>query len=180
MAYPDDLLSEGEEVIVNKHPHWKMLIFPLLVFVIVVGGGIYLAVLASDLSWQSIARIVIVVAAVVLICWLVLAPFVRWRTTHFIVTTDRVMAREGVLNRTGIDIPLFRINSVQFKHGIVDRMYGCGTLLVESASDEPLEFDDIPEVEWVHTVLYREVTDALESREQPRHQEPGPYQEDWS
>jgi uncharacterized membrane protein YdbT with pleckstrin-like domain len=165
VAYPDDLLSEGEEVIEHGHPHPKMLFWPVVVFVIVVGGGAYLAVLAGGLSFSGIARIVIAAVAVVLLAWLCLGPFIRWRTTHFIVTTDRVMAREGVLKRTGIDIPLFRINSVQFRHGIVDRLFGCGTLLIESASDEPLEFDDIPQVERVHTALYREVTNATEEHD---------------
>lgn len=159
MAYPDDLLSEGERVVIHKHPHWKMLFFPFLVFLIVVGGGVYLAILLSDQSWYLVAWIVLAALGVVLISWLFLAPLMRWRTTHFIVTTDRVMAREGVLNRTGLDIPLSRINSVQFKHGLVDRIFGCGTLLIESASDEPLAFDDIPKVEYVHTMLYREVND---------------------
>ena len=54
------------------------------------------------------------------------------------------MAREGVFKRTGLDIPLARINSVRFEHSLLDRVLGCGTLIIESASDEPLEFDDIP------------------------------------
>jgi uncharacterized membrane protein YdbT with pleckstrin-like domain len=76
-----------------------------------------------------------------------------------VITTHRVMSREGVFTRTGIDIPMSRVNSVQFRHGVVDRMLGCGTLVIESASDEPLEFDDIPQIERVHSLLYREVND---------------------
>ena len=159
MAYPDDLLTDGEEVIVHKHPHWKMLILPVLIFLIVVGAGSYLAALIADLSWHSAGWIALAALGVGLIVWLTLAPLIRWRTTHFIVTTDRVMVREGVLNRTGLDIPLARINSVQFRHGPIDRMFGCGTLVIESASDDPLEFDDIPQVEYVQTLLYREVSD---------------------
>lgn len=159
MAYPDDLLTEDEEVIVHEHPHWKMLIRPALIFLIMVGVGAYLAALVADQSWHSVGWIALTVVVVVLIVWLTLAPLIRWRTTHFIVTTDRVMAREGVLNRTGLDIPLSRINSVQFRHGLIDRMFGCGTLIIESASDDALEFDDIPHVEYVHTLLYREVND---------------------
>ncbi|MCP2169984.1 PH domain-containing protein [Goodfellowiella coeruleoviolacea] len=159
MAYPDDLLSEGEYVVIHKHPHWKMLIFPVLVFLITVGAGAYLAALVAEQSWNTIAWGVIGVIAAVLIIWLVLTPLVRWRTTHFIVTSDRVMSREGVLNRVGLDIPLSRINSVRFEHGLLDRIVGCGTLIIESAADEPLQFDDIPQVERVHSLLYREVND---------------------
>ncbi len=82
---------------------------------------------------------------------------IRWRTTHFVVTTRRVLVREGVLTRHGMDIPMSRINSVRFRHNIIERMLGCGTLIIESASDEPLEFDDIPQVERVYTLLYQEV-----------------------
>jgi membrane protein YdbS with pleckstrin-like domain len=159
MAYPDNLLTEGEQVVLHKHPHWKMLILPVLVFLVAVGAGAFLAALAGKQPWHLAAWIAILVVAVVLIVWLTLNPLLRWKTTHFIVTTDRVMAREGVLNRTGLDIPLSRINSVRFEHGIIDRMWGCGTLIIESASDEPLDFDDIPDVEYVHSLLYREVND---------------------
>jgi uncharacterized membrane protein YdbT with pleckstrin-like domain len=159
MAYPDDLLSSGEHVVIHKHPHWKMLIFPVFWLLVVVALGTYLAGLVGDLSWATIAWIVLAVVGAVLILWLTLAPVVRWRTTHFIITSDRVMYREGVFKRTGLDIPLARVNSVRFEHSLVDRVLGCGTLIIESASDEPLEFDDIPSVEKVHTMLYREVND---------------------
>lgn len=159
MAYPENLLSDGEHVVLHKHPHWKMLVWPVILFLVVVGVCSYLAALADGLAWRGIAQIVLLVVGVVLVVWLTIAPLLRWRTTHFIVTTDRVMSREGILNRNGLDIPLSRINSVQFRHGIVDRLFGCGTLVIESASEEPLEFDDIPGVEKVHTLLYREIND---------------------
>jgi membrane protein YdbS with pleckstrin-like domain len=159
VAYPDDLLSDGERVVLHKHPHWKMLLLPYLALVVVLGLGIWGAILVQDLSWAAVAWIIIGALALALVIWLFFVPFVRWRTTHFIVTTDRVMAREGVINRTGIDIPLSRISSVRFEHGLIDRIVGCGTLIIESSSQEPLEFDDIPRVERVHTLLYREVND---------------------
>jgi uncharacterized membrane protein YdbT with pleckstrin-like domain len=77
------------------------------------------------------------------------------------------MYREGVFKRTGLDIPLARVNSVRFEHSLMDRLLGCGTLIIESASDEPLEFDDIPSVEKVHTMLYREVNDNPEDDYRP-------------
>ncbi|WP_433265378.1 PH domain-containing protein [Actinosynnema sp. CS-041913] len=167
MAYPDDLLSPSEHVVIHKHPHWKMLLLPVLVFLLAAGGGAYLAALVSDASWASVAWIAIAVVASVLVAWLTLTPVVRWRTTHFIVTSDRVMYREGVLKRTGLDIPLTRINSVRFEHSLLDRVLGCGTLIIESASDEPLEFDDIPGVEKVHSLLYREINDNPDDDFQP-------------
>jgi uncharacterized membrane protein YdbT with pleckstrin-like domain len=168
MAYPDDLLSSGEHVVIHKHPHWKMLIFPVFWLLVVVALGTYLAGLVVDQSWANIAWIALAVIGVVLILWLTIAPVMRWRTTHFIITSDRVMYREGVFKRTGLDIPLARVNSVRFEHSLVDRVLGCGTLIIESASDEPLEFDDIPSVEKVHTMLYREVNDNPDDDFHPR------------
>jgi membrane protein YdbS with pleckstrin-like domain len=178
VAYPEDLLSDGERVVIHKHPHWKMLLLPYIVLIITLGAAVWLTILAQDLSWSMIAMIAIGAVALILIVWLFLVPFVRWRTTHFIVTTDRVMAREGVIKRTGIDIPLSRISSVRFEHGLIDRIVGCGTLIIESASEEPLEFDDIPQVEKVHSLLYREINDNPDDdfAVQERYQQQPPVQ----
>ncbi|MFC5992797.1 PH domain-containing protein [Pseudonocardia hispaniensis] len=159
MAYPDDLLVDGERVVLHKHPHWKMLVLPVLVFLVTVGVAAYLAALVRNQSWASIAWIALAAVGVLIVLWFTALPFVRWRTTHFVVTTHRVLVREGVLSRQGIDIPMSRINSVQFRHTLVERLLRCGTLVIESASDEPLEFDDVPDVERVHATLYHEVVD---------------------
>jgi membrane protein YdbS with pleckstrin-like domain len=122
-------------------------------------------------DWDQMAKnIVMVVLGVIwliLIGWLTLWPLWSWRTTHFVITDRRVMFRHGVMTRSGIDIPLARINSVEFRHGLLDRMVRTGTLIVESASQDPLEFHDIPRVEQVHSLLYHEVFDTLGSEESP-------------
>ncbi|MHA6792874.1 PH domain-containing protein [Pseudonocardia bannensis] len=160
MAYPDDLLVEGEEVVIHRHPHWKMLVLPVLAFLVTIGLAVYAAALIRNLSWAGYGWIGLAVVATVIIVWLTVTPLVRWRTTHFVLTTHRVLVREGVLSRQGLDIPVSRINSVQFRHTIVERLLGCGTLVIESASDEPLEFDDVPGVEKVYAMLYNEVADS--------------------
>ncbi|MEJ2854602.1 MULTISPECIES: PH domain-containing protein [unclassified Saccharothrix] len=164
MAYPDDLLSPSEHVVLHKHPHWKTLVVPVLALVVVVAAAVALAVLTD---WGQVAWLVVGVVAAAVVVWLTLVPVVRWRTTHFIVTSDRVMYREGVLKRTGLDIPHDRISSVRFQQSLPDRVLGCGTLIVESSSDEPLEFDDIPGVEKVHSLLYREINSNPDDDFQP-------------
>ncbi len=159
MAYPDDLLVPGEQIVMHKHPHWKMLVGPVVVLLLVVGSGTFVAALVSAQSWAQWAWLALGVVGIGLVGWLTVTPVLRWRTTHFVVTTRRVLVREGVLARHGIDIPMSRINSVQFRHSVIERLLGCGTLIIESASDEPLEFDDVPGVERVHALLYNEVAD---------------------
>lgn len=160
VAYPDDLLVEGEQVVVHKHPHWRMVVVPVLALLLVVGLGSFVAALVRNQTWAHWAWLALAVIGFGLVVRFTVVPVVRWRTTHFVVTTRRVLVREGVLSRQGIDIPLRRINSVQFRHTIFERILGSGTLIIESASDEPLEFDDVPGVEKVHALLYDESADA--------------------
>jgi uncharacterized membrane protein YdbT with pleckstrin-like domain len=114
---------------------------------------------AGSQTWAPWARLVLLVVGLVLVLRFTVAPVIRWRTTHFVVTTRRVLVREGLFTRRGMDIPMSRINSVEFRHTLFERMLGVGTLIVESASDEPLEFHDVPGVEKVHALLYQEVAD---------------------
>lgn len=153
MPYPDDLLAEDERVLLHKHPHWKMLVLPVLAFLLIAALCGYVGALIAGQTWQFSGWVTLAVVGVVGAVWLTLVPLLRWQTTHFVLTTHRVLVREGILSRSGIDIPIRRINSVQFRHTLVERMLGCGTLTIESASDEPLEFDDIPDVERVHSLL---------------------------
>lgn len=163
MAYPDDLLVEGEQVVLHKHPHWKKVVLPVLALLLVVGLSSYLAAVIAAQAWAGWGWIVLGALALVLVGWLTVIPVIRWRTTHFVVTTRRVLVREGVLTRQGIDIPMRRINSVQFQHNIIERMLGCGTLLIESASQEELKFGDIPQVERVHAALNRGMAHGQEA-----------------
>ncbi|WP_062464289.1 PH domain-containing protein [Demequina soli] len=171
MAYPRNLLAPDEDVVVDAHPHWKALVGPVIV------SALSIALVSLVLWWVASADmnatleaglwIAAAVVAVVLIAWLAVSPFIRWSTTHFVITDRRVIFRTGVLTKTGIDIPLARINTVQFRHGLVDRMFKTGTLIIESASDDPLEFDDIPNVEKVHALLYDEVFESIEGDDEP-------------
>lgn len=163
MPYPEDLLRGDERVVVHKHPHWKMLVLPVVALLLIVGLGSYAAALVDGASWQLYGWIGLAVLGGAGVVWFTVTPLLRWRTTHFVLTTRRVLVREGILSRSGIDIPINRINTVQFRHSLIDRVLGCGTLIIESASDEPLEFDDIPQVETVHSLLYYEVNPAPES-----------------
>ena len=127
--------------------------------------------MVNGTTWDPTAKRVVfwVIGAIwlVLLGWLTAWPFLNWLTTHFVITDRRVMFRHGVLSRSGIDIPLARINSVEFRHRLIDRILRTGTLIVESASQDPLEFFDIPRVEQVHALLYHEVFDTLGSEESP-------------
>jgi uncharacterized membrane protein YdbT with pleckstrin-like domain len=165
VGYPDNVLADDEQVVVHHHPHWKRLVCPVLVLLVVTAVATFIAAVVEQTTWDQTAKNVIagVIGAIWLVGvgWLTLWPFFNWLTTHFVITDRRVMFRHGLLTRTGIDIPLARINSVEFRHVLIDRMMRTGTLIIESASQAPLEFHNVPRVEQVHSLLYHEVFDTL-------------------
>lgn len=149
MAFPKKLLSEGEDVVLELHPHWKVLVVPVLELLVALAVTGYL--LAQDWWpwWITVVVAVLVVGA------LFGLPFLRWRTTLFVITTKRVVTREGLLTRNGRDIPLNRVNDVSFSHNLLERVLRCGTLTVESAGERgQVVLTDIPRVAEVQHKLY--------------------------
>ncbi|OZC83186.1 hypothetical protein CH274_05645 [Rhodococcus sp. 06-418-5] len=172
MGYPQDALADEEELLLHHHPHWKMLVLPSVTFVLVTGlAGVGLGVASARLesTAANVAMIATAVLWVAIVVWRCLVPLISWKCTHFIVTDRRVLIRQGVLTHSGIDIPMSRISNVQFRHGLLDRMLRTGTLIIASASDDPLEFDDIPHVQRVHSLLYQQVFDSMEYRRESVH-----------
>jgi uncharacterized membrane protein YdbT with pleckstrin-like domain len=152
VPYPDKLLAADEEVVLHLHPHWRKLVRPVLVFLIAsAAGGFgagYLSVPAARWAVAGLAAVAVLVFTV----W----PVLRWASTHFILTTHRVLIRTGVLSRSGRDVPLGRITDVSFRHSLVERMLRSGTLMVESPGERgPLVLADVPRVEEVQGTLYQ-------------------------
>jgi len=166
VGYPRKLLGEGEEIRHELHPHWKALFFPVLLIPIVVGVATFLYFsLDGDGTWQKAGRWAVIIVAAVLLIWGSLVPYLRWRTTLYVMTTDRLITRVGVLSRSGRDIPLSRVNDVSFSHNLFERILRCGTLTVESAGERgQLVMTDVPKVEYVQRELYKLVDEHTRRR----------------
>ena len=94
--------------------------------------GIVVAVAFDDPPTALIyLALLIVVAALV---WFGIR-LLGWSTTNFVLTTDRLISRQGVLTKSGIEIPLERINTVFFNQRLFERLVGAGDLAVESAGE---------------------------------------------
>lgn len=159
MAFPDGLLTGHEHMTLHQRPHPKRLIRPTLVLLIILVLAGYLAALTAGHSWSGTAHAAITITAAALTLGFVAAPALRWASTHLVLTTERVLTRRGFLTRRGEAIPLARIVSVNWKASLSDRAFRCGTLIIESASAEPLAFTDIPNIQQVHTLLYQQVNE---------------------
>jgi uncharacterized membrane protein YdbT with pleckstrin-like domain len=152
------LLGEDEEIVLELHPHWKALVLPGLSVPFVVGLGSYLLAVVPEGRFQGLFRWVIAAAMVLALLFWAVIPFLRWRTTLYVLTTRRLITRSGILSRQGRDMPLTRVNDASFSHGVIDRMLGCGTLVIESAGERgQLVLTAVPRVETVQREVYRQV-----------------------
>jgi uncharacterized membrane protein YdbT with pleckstrin-like domain len=143
VAISQRLLNEGESVVVDTRTHVKAIIWPLILLVILLAIGTFV-----QTQWnQTLAWVVWAVVAVGIVWW-VLRPLIVWMTGTYTFTDRRLITRSGVLVRRGHDMPLARISDIAYEFGLVDRMLGCGTLLISDASTHgTIKLHDIPHVE---------------------------------
>jgi uncharacterized membrane protein YdbT with pleckstrin-like domain len=170
----DDSLAEGEYVVLRLHPHWKVVVRPVLLLAVIVAAVVAALVYLPRAADQAQVRLGIAVAAVVAAIAFCAVPFLRWRTTTYELTNHRLRLRSGILSRTGRDFPLARVSDVSFTQRLSDRVLGCGALVVESAGEHgQLVLTEIPQVVSFQAQLLQLVGDEL-SRP-PGTYPPGPY-----
>ncbi len=157
MPFPRRLLNEHEELVIDQNPHPWFFAGPgaatlgalVALLVVLVWGG-------DGGAWDvlKIALCVLVVAALL---W-TLGRAVRWRSTMFVVTSDRVVFRNGVFSKRGIEIPLDRVNTVFFHQPLIERMVGAGDLVIESGGEQGRQtFTDISHPSEVQNEIYRQI-----------------------
>ncbi|MFG1603005.1 PH domain-containing protein [Actinoplanes sp. NPDC049265] len=159
MPFPDDVLTEEEELVLHLHPHAKAAVRPVLALLFSLAVTIVAWVMLPDNDGGLIG--VCVVAALALFFALTrgVAPLVVWRCTHYVFTDQRVLTQEGVLTRIRRDIPLGRVNDHTVRQSLWDRMFGCGTVTITSIGDQPLVLPSVPRAQELQTTLYQLVED---------------------
>lgn len=161
MAYPQKLLASNETVEFELRPHWRALIFPVLWLLIIVGVASFLIAKLGDV-WGSttaalpVSRWVVVAVGVFLVVFLFVRPLIAWLTTQYVFTNRRIIVRTGFITRKGRDMPLSKVNDVMFEHSVLERMFNCGRLVIESAAENgSLHIVNVPNVEFVQREVFR-------------------------
>jgi uncharacterized membrane protein YdbT with pleckstrin-like domain len=156
MPYPRKLLHPGEQIAFDLHPHW-WLFAPLATFAAAILAG---AVAATVLLQDTTQTYTLIGVDVVAVIWLIafLVKFAEWRTTHFVLTSDRLIVRSGVLSKQGTEIPLERINDLSYHQSLFERMVGAGDLVIESAGERGQDrFPRIPHPDRAQQLVYTEM-----------------------
>ena len=131
MAFPKRYLNDDEEIILDLRPHWFFLFGPGVLLV----AALALAIWVSQSLDSDFALFPALGLAVVALLFF-LGRYAQWLTTDFVLTTDRLIYRKGVLSRQGREIPLERLNDVSYQQTLFQRMMLAGDLLVESAGEQ--------------------------------------------
>jgi membrane protein YdbS with pleckstrin-like domain len=158
MSFPTRLLGPGEEIYLDSRPNWSYLFWPSVFTVLVVAG--------------CVAAVVVWTSAPVVVGWILLgvgvvalvylgARYLGWRTTTFVVTSQRIVYRTGVLRRTGREIPIGRVQDVTYHQTVVERIVRAGSLTVESAGRQGQDpFPDISRPDQVQSLINRVVAQS--------------------
>jgi uncharacterized membrane protein YdbT with pleckstrin-like domain len=167
VPYPDKLLSDDEEVVRHLHPHWLTIFWPIVGFLLIVGAASFGAALVPQGRQQGVLRLVVVALAVILVLVFVVVPLLRWRTTHYVVTTHRLLFREGILSRRGRDIGLSRITDVSYRQTLWERLINSGTVTIESAGESGATvLKAIPDSDGVQQLLNHMIEEDADRRAQ--------------
>ena len=154
MAFPDDVLSDGEELVLHLRPHWKTALGPGLLVLI--------AVVVTAVAWVMLpvtegGRIAFLVVAAIMLYQGVrygVAPLVIWRCTHYVLTDERILLQDGVIARERRDLPLNRVNDHVVTQSVLDRLFGTGTLKIDSIGEQAVVLTAVPRAQQVQTLLY--------------------------
>jgi uncharacterized membrane protein YdbT with pleckstrin-like domain len=153
MAFPKKLLGQNEKLILDIRPHWIALGAPVLLTLAVI-VGLVLALRYTP-SLGGVADWVIWIAAIVILLAWPVRWIIAWVTSHFVVTSDRVIHRYGWFAKHSMEIPLENINDVRFGQSAFERMVGAGDLRIESAGEfGQNRFTDIRHPERVQKLIF--------------------------
>ena len=148
------MLADHEKLVLDIRPHWIALAGPVFLTVVIVVGEVLAFAYYPD-DWPSWARWAVVGLGVVLFLAYAVRAFLAWVTSHFVVTSDRLIHRSGWLAKQSMEIPLERVNDVSFHQTVFERMVGAGDLVIESGGEYGQNFfRDIRKPEDVQKTIY--------------------------
>ena len=160
------LLSKDEIIVRHMRTHIKAVLGNIIGEILLLAGAI-LATIYMPTEWQPFSLAFVWAIVLVATLPLFLVPVLRWASSTYTLTSKRVITRHGILNRRGHDLPLSRISDVASERDLIDRLFGCGTLTLQTSSDDPLVLHDIPKIAYVQlevsNLLFNDVQGAVDA-----------------
>lgn len=160
------LLSQDEHIVRRMRTHFKAILGNTLAELVLIIVGVFASVyLPTD--WAPYSHEIVWAIVIVATFPIFIMPFIRWFTTTFTLTTKRIITRHGIINKKGHDLPITRISDVAMDRDFIDRLFGCGTLTLQTSADDPLVLHDVPRVEYVQVeisnLLFKDIHGAIDA-----------------
>ncbi|MDP1793022.1 MAG: PH domain-containing protein [Acidimicrobiales bacterium] len=156
MPFPEKLLNEGESMVIDTHPHWWTFVPAVLQLVLAIAVAV-VAATKIDNDIVNYIGIALILFTTVRLGWV----YLQWFTTDFVLTSDRLITRSGVLSRHTREIPIERINDLACHQSIFERLIGSGDLLVESGGERGQQtFSNVSEPFEVQNTIHRTMESA--------------------
>jgi membrane protein YdbS with pleckstrin-like domain len=153
MGYPKKLLTEGEEIVKEFRPHWRMLVVPFGWTALLIAAVVLTWIYPPSQNWFDWG-----ITGIAGVAWLVLGlyPLISWFFTLYVLTNERLIHRSGIITRHGLEIPLEQVNDLSFHQTVLERVLRCGDLVIESAGEKGQSvLSNIPDPEEFHSLLYK-------------------------
>jgi len=150
MPFPRKFLNDGEDVVLDLHPHWWYFVKPVATLVLLLVGVGF----AYNIDYLPLVLLGLAALNLLWLGW----RYLTWVTNNFVLTTDRLIDRQGVLAKHVREIPLERINDLSINQSFFERIIGAGDVMVESAGERGQEpFADLPKPQHVQNAIYAEM-----------------------
>jgi uncharacterized membrane protein YdbT with pleckstrin-like domain len=165
VAFPRKLLHENEEVVLDLRPHWSYFLVSALMLALAVAAFVAVAVAIENdvVSW-------LVGAVVLFFLFRLVQRYAQWVTTEFVVTSDRLILRAGIIGKKGMEIPLDRVNTVFFSQKLRERLFGFGDLIIESGGERGQQvINNVSRPEQVQSVIHTAMEEEQDQREGARY-----------
>jgi uncharacterized membrane protein YdbT with pleckstrin-like domain len=126
-------LHPGEEMVFEGHPSWRA------VLTFYVGGVVVVAVAAAIAALVASAVLAVVVGLVVL-ALVVLVGLVKRQATRYVITSERLHIRHGILSKTTQETRVQRVQNVNTEQSFFQRIMQVGTVDFDTAGTDDSEF----------------------------------------
>jgi membrane protein YdbS with pleckstrin-like domain len=156
MAYPVRGLADGEVVALEVRPHWAYLGWPLVVFIVCI--AISLSVVISAPSAPSFVAYILI--AIVVLSGVQLGiKMLKRRATSIVLTSIRLIERQGIIGRSTLEIRLERINNISTRYPLLGRLLGFGDLHIDMGGEQGVSlFSYLPRPDAISSIITEQIS----------------------
>ena len=156
MGFSTRGFSDDEDIELELRPHWVVFAKPGVTVLVGLALAATSTQIAQTAEWYETVLTYASLVLAALGFLRLIGRLLTWSTTHFVVTTNRVIYQRGLFGRQRLEIPLQRVNNVLFEQSFLERIVNSGDVIVESgAEDRDVVFDNTPDPEMVQARIQR-------------------------